>query len=237
MVVDLSIGALGQVALPTLSPLQDDHRAFGAKSMEMIKHGSMISVGLLAVVAAGSLPLTRVLGSEWHDAWPTMPILALAAAFTSMSALITPTLQASGRAGLSAARSWALTLVNVGLLLTAAQLAAGRSTQTELIVLACTRLLLGIGQWGVVDSYLFRRFAFIPLSRYYGNGVVRLAVGISAAALGTAAAYAVGPNPWISGIVCGVVVVPAVLIGLSLTDHEARSMIRRTTSRVLDIVR
>lgn len=225
VVVDIAIGALGQVALPTLSPLHDDPVGFRNATVRMLRHGSLVSVALLALVGAGSLPLTMVLGDEWSDAHPTMPVLALAAAFTSMSALITPTLMSAGRTRAAAVRSWTITLVNAGLLWTASSVVAGRGLQTELLGLAGTRLLLGAALWAGADAALFRRVAHVPLATYYGTGVRRLAVGVAAALSGWAVAAAIGGDGWSAGIAAGSVAVAVLVGGLTITDGEVRRVL------------
>jgi O-antigen/teichoic acid export membrane protein len=230
VVVDLAIGALGQVALPVLSELSGDE--FRDRATSMLRQAAVFSCGMLAVVAAGSLPLTRVLGDEWSDAFPTIPILALAAAFISLSALISATLQALGRAGLSAARSWAVTLVSGVSLLCAALWAQGRGTQTELLVLASTRILLGFFLWAVVDSWLFNRWARIRFPTYFAIGGHSIVVGGLAAVAGILASGAVlDVNYWLAGVVAGVVTPVVFLLGFAATDSNTRELLGRTVSR------
>ena len=97
--VDVTARGMQAVALPGLAGVQDDSAVFATRLLRMQRVTSMMALPLLGLLAGAALPLERILGPEWDGAATAIRLLALMQAFTAVSLLLGPALQAWNRPG------------------------------------------------------------------------------------------------------------------------------------------
>lgn len=106
IVVELTSGTLQPVMLPELSRFSEDRQKFHARTIEVIRFASLVSVPVLGLLAASSDALMRLLGHEWVPAADAIKVLCILAVVQSATAFLAPVLQAAGRPGLLAWLTW-----------------------------------------------------------------------------------------------------------------------------------
>lgn len=123
--VDVTARGMQAVALPGLSGVQDDSAAFAAQLLRMQRITTVMALPLLGLLAGAALPLEQILGEEWDGTATAIRLLALMQAFTALSLLLGPALQAWNRPGTLSIVVWISSGLKVLALAGAAWLADG----------------------------------------------------------------------------------------------------------------
>lgn len=123
--VDVTARGMQAVALPGLSGVQDDSSEFATRLLRMQRITSLLALPLLGLVAGAALPLELILGQEWEGTATAIRLLALMQAFTAISLLLGPALQAWNRPGTLSIVIWISSGLKVLALASAAWLADG----------------------------------------------------------------------------------------------------------------
>lgn len=97
--VDVTARGMQAVALPGLSGVQDNSAAFVARLLRMQRITSLMALPLLGLLVGAALPLERTLGPQWEGTAAAIRLLAIMQAFTAISLLLGPALQARNRPG------------------------------------------------------------------------------------------------------------------------------------------
>ncbi|WP_168211865.1 oligosaccharide flippase family protein [Ruania zhangjianzhongii] len=123
--VDVTARGMQAVALPGLSGIQDDSTAFATRLLKMQRITSMLALPLLGLLAGAASPLEKILGQEWEGTATAIQLLAIMQAFTAISLLLGPALQARNRPGTLSIVIWISSGLKVLALAAAAWLAGG----------------------------------------------------------------------------------------------------------------
>lgn len=135
--VDVTARGMQAVALPGLSGVQDDSAVFATRLLRMQRTTSMMALPLLGLVAGAALPLEQILGPEWDGASTAIRLLALMQAFTAVSLLLGPALQARNRPGTLSIVIW----ISSGLKLLALVAAAWLSDRSGSLFALCVAMI------------------------------------------------------------------------------------------------
>jgi len=123
--VDVTARGMQAVALPGLSGVQDDSAGFACRLLRMQRFTSVMALPLLGLLAGAALPLERILGPNWDGTSTAIRLLAIMQAFTALSLLLGPALQARNRPGTLSIVIWISSGLKVLALAAAAWLADG----------------------------------------------------------------------------------------------------------------
>jgi teichuronic acid exporter len=140
MLLEVTAGAMQQVALPDLARLQDDRPAFVERLRRLLHLSSAIGLPMLGVLAGCAPPLVGLLGPDWAAASLAIQVLCLAGAINLFGTMLAPTLQAIGRPGLLAVTAWLMGLLTVGGFALAGVLFAGREPAETLLAITLTKV-------------------------------------------------------------------------------------------------
>lgn len=191
LALEVGSRAMQGVALPALSELQGDSETFCRRWAQMQRATTVITLPLLALLGCAAPELVALLGPEWSGAVAAIQILAVVQAFTALSLLSGPVLQAIGKPGVLALLVWARAVVLVVALGVAGAVLPGADAQQQLLAM----LLVALGV--VVVSGIS---SVVVASRAVGMPLVRL---VTASLPGGAAAAGVVAlllltTPWLS---------------------------------------
>lgn len=153
--VDVTARGMQAVALPGLSGVQDDSAAFATRLLRMQRVTSVMALPLLGLLAGVASPLERILGTQWDGTATAIRLLAVMQAFTAISLLLGPALQAWNRPGALSIVIWISSGLKILALVAAAWLEdssgglvalcvamiAATAMSSILIVIVATRIL------------------------------------------------------------------------------------------------
>ena len=161
--LEVASGALRSTFLPELSRFQDDHDAFLARTVEILRLSALLAIPLLGGLAAVSAPLLGLLGEDWLPAVHAVQLMALLAALHSIAIFTGPILQADGQPGAFAWLTWATGLLSVATLVGAGLLIPESDAERTVTLLAGVRtVVLGAGFVIIVVPVLERRVGLRP---------------------------------------------------------------------------
>lgn len=135
--VDVTARGMQAVALPGLSGVQDDTSVFASRLLRMQRITSMLALPLLGLLAGVAAPLERILGQDWKGTATAIQLLALMQAFTAVSLLLGPALQARNRPGTLSIVIW----VSSGLKILALASAAWLGDGSDGLLLLCIAMI------------------------------------------------------------------------------------------------
>jgi PST family polysaccharide transporter len=227
MLVDVTVRSLQQVALPSLSRLQEDRRAFIDHLTQLQHLGAIAGLPVLGVLAATANPLVGFLGPQWAGTEVPLRLLCLFGAINVYGVLLGPALQALGQPAKLAAILWSRGILGVATLAAVGTLLNGRSDATEASVVA----LAGIGMQLVVNTASI----WVTVHRAIGASVARF-LGPTLPAVLAAAAAALTPlatdrlgvndlNPLLNMLVLGAAAGLVAGALLWITDRRARQLV------------
>ncbi len=130
------------VSLPEFSRHQLNPEQLRRSALNCLHLSSTIAFPTLAGIAAVSPLLLALLGAKWVPAAPVVRILCIGGIFSSLSFFTGPLLQALAKVKLAATLEWSRTLISLSLLVVAGFYARSLDTVPQLMVMACTRVLL-----------------------------------------------------------------------------------------------
>ncbi|MFK3984942.1 lipopolysaccharide biosynthesis protein [Micromonospora sp. NPDC050397] len=148
MLVDVTVRSLQQVALPSLSRLQEERRAFAVHLTKLQHLGAIAGLPVLGVLAATAHPLVGFLGDDWAGTEIPLRLLCLFGAINVYGVLLGPALQAIGQPAKLAAILWTRGILGVATLAAVGTLLDGRDDVTEASAVA----IAGIGLQLLVNS-------------------------------------------------------------------------------------
>lgn len=205
MLVDVTVRSLQQVALPSLSRLQQDRRAFARHLAELQHLGAVAGLPVLGVLAATAHPLVGFLGPQWAGTEGPLRLLCVYGAINVYGVLLGPALQAIGQPGKLAAILWSrgvlgvATLAAVGTLMTSDN-AASQATAVALAGIAMQLIVNAMAVWVTV-----RRAAGASVARFLAPTVpaALAAVAATLVPIGTDRLGLAGLHPLIRVVVVG----------------------------------
>lgn len=158
-------GPIRSLALPELSPYQDDPEELTRRADRLMLMGAVAVFPVLGIVAATAEPLTAVLGERWGGSAAVIQVLCLVGAVRVVATIDGPLLQAvgspfvqAGMATFTAAIS-ALTFSAAGVALSTA------SPEVQALGVAAARALLYGSFICVIHVLIIRRYAGIGVRR------------------------------------------------------------------------
>lgn len=224
MVVDVTARSMQAVALPGLSGLQDDHRAFAQQLLRMQRILAALTFPTLGVIA-GIAPLAEtLLGPEWDGTTVAIRILAVSQGFSALALVLGPALQARRRPGTLAVLVWIWAGAAAACLLAAAAL-SGHGQHTQLVVL-CLAITTASATGAVLTM--------IAVSRVLGVGFVKIlgasAPAVAAGSAGGAIAWVIDAgapaSPLLAAAVAGCAGVLAAIAVLVVLDPQIRTLLQ-----------
>ena len=224
MVVDVTARSMQSVALPGLSGLQDDHRAFTDRLLRMQRIHAALTFPALGVIAGIAPVAEDLLGSVGEGTTVAIRILAVSQGFSALALVLGPALQARRRPGTLAVLVWIWAGAAAGFLFAAAAL-SGSGEHTQLVVLC-----LAITAASAVGAIL----TMIATARVLGVRFVTIvaasAPAVAAGLAGAATAWAVqglGPaSPLLAAALAGCAGVLAAGAVLALLDPLVRTFLQ-----------
>ncbi|GIF64164.1 lipopolysaccharide biosynthesis protein [Asanoa ishikariensis] len=229
MLVDVTVRSLQQVALPSLSRLQNDRPAF-IRHLTTLQHlGAITGLPLLGVLVAGSGPLVGFLGPQWAGTEVPLALLCLYGALNAYGVLLGPALQAIGQPAKLAVILWTRGLLGVGVFAGVGTLLHDSTAARQATAIA----LAAIGMQIVMNA----ASVWVTVSRAVGGSIPRflaptlpavLAGGVAAAVplLFDAASVSIEPPLLALFVYCAVA---AILSGalLWVLDRRLRTLVRK----------
>lgn len=183
-VTDLVVRAMQNAALPELSRHQHDLVRFRERTLTIIGTSAIVSLPILAALAAGADDIMAILGDEaWGPAAAVLRMLCIVGAVRALTLFTGPMVQALGRPGVLATMSWATALASAGTFALAGLALHDRSLTTQVVGIAASRALLHCPV--ILVGYLW------PAVRLVGARPGRLAASIAPGALAAAAGFVV----------------------------------------------
>lgn len=135
--VDVTARGMQAVALPGLSGVQDDPAAFGTRLLRMQRITSVMALPLLGLVAGAASPLEEILGQEWDGTATAIRLLTIMQAFSAISLLLGPALQARNRPGTLSIVIW----ISSGLKVFALAFAAWLADESGGLIILCIAMI------------------------------------------------------------------------------------------------
>jgi PST family polysaccharide transporter len=227
MLVDVTVRSLQQVALPSLSRLQEDRQAFAAHLTNLQHLGAIAGLPVLGMLAATANPLVGFLGPQWAGTEIPLRLLCLFGAINVYGVLLGPALQAIGQPAKLAAILWTRGILGVATLAAVGILLKGRTDVVEASAVA----LAGIGMQLVVNAASI----WVTVHRAIGASVVRFLAPTLPAVLAAAGA-ALTPlvtdrigvndlNPLLGVLILGAAAGLVAAALLWLTDGRTRQLV------------
>jgi len=227
MLVDVTVRSLQQVALPALSRLQADRRAFAARLTELQHIGAVVGLPLLGVLVAVAEPLIALLGPQWSGTALPLQLLCLYGATNVYGVLLGPALQAIGKPGRLAAIAWGRGLLGVAVFVVVGLVAAHGTPVRQASAIALAAIGLNLVLTAIAVHTTVRRTV--------DGSIVDFLVPTLPAVLAALAAAAVAflPNlgPLASLLVNGAAAGAVAGALLWLTDGRLRTMVRARLAR------
>ncbi|WP_326562890.1 lipopolysaccharide biosynthesis protein [Micromonospora sp. NBC_01796] len=227
MLVDVTVRSLQQVALPSLSRLQEDREAFAVHLTKLQHLGAIAGLPVLGILAATANPLVGFLGPEWAGTEIPLRLLCLFGAINVYGVLLGPALQAIGQPAKLAAILWTRGILGVATLAAVGTLLDGRNDVTEASAVA----IAGIAMQLVVNAVS----VWVTVRRAIGASVIRFLVptlpallAAAGAALTPLATDRIGVNdlhPLLGVFVLGAAAGLVAATLLLSTDRRARQLI------------
>ena len=140
--VSLASRSIQFVALPEFSRLQDELGKLRASVLGRLRTSATFSFPPLAVVAAGSHEVTRLLGAQWEPAAAPLTLLCGSGMVLSLTQIVAPLLQALGRPQALAMLIWATAVPFTAAFLAAGLYLEGADAAAQAHGIAMTRLSL-----------------------------------------------------------------------------------------------
>ncbi|MEV4626240.1 lipopolysaccharide biosynthesis protein [Micromonospora sp. NPDC049523] len=165
MLVDVTVRSLQQVALPSLSRLQEDRRLFAVHLTKLQHLGAIAGLPVLGVLAATASPLVGFLGPDWAGTEIPLRLLCLFGVINVYGVLLGPALQAIGQPAKLAAILWTRGILGVATLAAVGTLLDGRNDVTEASAVA----IAGIGMQLVVNAVSI----WVTVRQAIGASVIR----------------------------------------------------------------
>ncbi|NED95096.1 lipopolysaccharide biosynthesis protein [Phytoactinopolyspora alkaliphila] len=114
MIVTIASRPVQTVALPELSPHQDEHDEFARRLRRLMRVSAIAALPVLGVLAGVAEPLVGLLGSEWNSTVAVLQVLCLVGLIRVVIVLDGPLVQALGRPFVQAGITWLAAAVSVG---------------------------------------------------------------------------------------------------------------------------
>jgi teichuronic acid exporter len=234
--VDFLSRSMMQVALPELSRLQKDARAFSSRMLEIMSQSGLLTIPALGILAACAGPLERLFGSEWDGVAPTLRVLCVAAAVKALCLISTAGVQAIGRPHLLALVSWsvaglsALSLVAVGLPLRDSPI------PDQVSGMALSRLVLFVAVIGPIFVVVIDRCCGVrpgQLLRAIVGPTLVAAGAATAGMLWTEAGVDASWHPLEALTGVGIVSALAALALLAAVDRQSFALVGGVTRRIM----
>lgn len=222
MALDLTARGLQSVSLPGLSEVQDDHSSFTKRLLSMQRQAACLALPLLGIMAGLGPCVERVLGPEWRGTATALMLLAAVQAIRSVSFLLGPALQASGRPGTLSLLMWLYTVLNVCGLVVASSLPGGADD----LVALCVVMILATGLGSMVMIVVTSRCLGISLRALSSTWMPGLVAGVLAGGISYFIYMILESLPWpLAGGIAGLIgFVAAALVVLAL-DTTIRSQV------------
>ncbi|MEV0717477.1 lipopolysaccharide biosynthesis protein [Asanoa sp. NPDC050611] len=229
MLVDVTVRSLQQVALPSLSRLQNEREAF-IRHLTTLQHlGALTGLPLLGVLVAAAGPLIDFLGPQWSGTEVPLALLCLYGALNAYGVLLGPALQAIGQPAKLAAILWTRGILGIVVFAGVGTLLHDSSAATQATAIA----LAAIGMQVVMNATSI----WVTVSRAVGGSIPRflaptlpavLAGGAAAAVPWLLSALQVSIEPPLLAMVCYAAVAGVVAGALLwVTDRRLRLLVRR----------
>ncbi|GAB2936305.1 lipopolysaccharide biosynthesis protein [Micromonospora polyrhachis] len=205
MLVDVTVRSIQQVALPSLSRLQQDRAAFTAHLVQLQHLGAVAGLPVLGVLAATAEPLVTFLGPQWAGTEIPLRLLCLFGAVNVYGVLLGPALQAIGRPAKLAAILWSRGVLGVATLAAVGTL----MTSDDAVAQATAVALAGIAIQLVVNAAA----VWVTVHRAVGASVARFLAPTGPAALAALAAVVVPVAADRLGLATGPPLLDLLLVG------------------------
>lgn len=186
IVTDVFTRSIQQVALPELSRLQGDAERFRARTLDVVRLTSVVTIPLLGVLAAGSTPLFELLGDDWAPATTALQVLCAVTAVRSVMLVNAAVVLAAGRPFLNAAHAWCAGVASVTAFLSAGLMVRDAPIAEQVLAVALARLAAQALVALPTQLYLLRRVVGLPLGDLSRQVLPAALAGAAAMAAGTA---------------------------------------------------
>lgn len=223
MVVDVTARSMQAVSLPGLASVQDQHDAFARRLLRMIKMTSALALPVLGILAGVAPAVEHVLGDEWSGTVTAIRILVLGQAFTALTLLLGPAMQARGRPGTLAVLVWIWAGTAAAALLAAAALPV--SGDRQLIVL-CTAMTSASATGAVLTVVTAARCFGVRIVKILGSCGPSVAAGVCAAAVAWLVQRSLPVNPLVAAFIAAMLAAAAAVAVLALLDSEVRTHLK-----------
>lgn len=216
------------IALPELSPHQDDLAEISRRAVRLMRLGAVVALPALGLLAGIAAPAVELLGGEWSAAAPVVSVLCIVGAARVFVFVDGPLLQAKGRPFLQAAFTAVAAVISVASFVAAGLLLQDVAPADQALGIAIARAVV----WGLgimaLHTIILRRHAQFDLRRMilpfaWPTAVGAVGGGSAAAAIALLGAHSALLQVVIGGVVGGLTVV---VVGL-LTMPDAKEMVLR----------
>ncbi|WP_276320721.1 lipopolysaccharide biosynthesis protein [Phytoactinopolyspora endophytica] len=187
MVVTIASRPIQTVALPELSPYQDDPAEFARRLRRLMRVSAIVALPVLGIVAACADPLIGLLGNEWNDAVVVLQVLSIVGVIRIVIVIDGPLLQALGRPFVQAGITWITAGVSVGTFTVAGLVLANMSEDRQALFIAISRATIYGLLIVAIHVALVRRYTSLTIRDSLSPYLVPLAAGALGIATGTAA--------------------------------------------------
>lgn len=175
---------LQSLALPELSPFQDDPTLFRLRLRRLNRVAGLALLPGLGMLIACAQPLVQMLGDSWDAAVVPLQLLAVAAAVRVFGGLNGPMLQSLGRPHLQAGVTWLIASTSVTAILVAAGVLHNAPLAGQVAGVAVARLASFGTVVLVVHLVLARRLVGVSLRESLAPFAAPALGGVAAAVCG-----------------------------------------------------
>lgn len=182
--LDTGTRAVNMASLPAFARSQDDRPELRRAVLQCLRITAVLTVSLLAMLAANADFLLPVLRTKWTAAGLPIKLLALAGTTQIIAMLTTPLLQAIGRSYAVAALSWVWGGLTVVSSILVARALAPREAEVQITGIALARMSIALVLHVPVYSIILRRVCGIGLADTLKATGPALVAGACAVAVG-----------------------------------------------------
>jgi len=230
MGIDTGSRAVNMASLPAFARSQDDKQALSEAAVQCLRITSVVTVSLLAMLAANIDFLLPVLETKWTDAALPIKLLVVAGVGQITAMLATPLLQAVGRSYTVGVLSWVWGGVTVASSILVARALHEHDAGEQVTGIALARTVIALLLHVPVYAYVLRKVSGIGVVdtlRIMGPvlvaGSAAVATGFALGASGLLAIFPAFVAFLVAVLVDGTVLVAA----LVLLDPFVRRIVRR----------
>lgn len=188
-------GPVRSLALPELSPFQDDPESLTPRLTRLMRLGGLATLPALGLLFAAAGPLTAVLGAGWRGAGPVIQVLCVVGVVRALTVLDGPLMQAVGSPLAQAGITWAAAAVSAVTFTGSGLLLAGLAPHTQAVGIAAARALVYGSVITVIHMWVLGRYGGLAGRDGFRPILRPLLIGAATALVGSVTALGLTPLP------------------------------------------